>query len=176
MTETYKAYAEALFALAAEDGRERSFLAFLEEISGLLNGDCDLFNFLSAPNIPFDAREKLLSQIIGDMPEHIFSYTALLCKKGLLRSFDSCLQEYRLLLFARESVVMAKVISAVPLSEHEKQALVSKLEKTSKKKVVLSYEVDSSVIGGVLIEMDGKRIDGTLRHRLAELKGVMANE
>ena len=176
MTETCKAYAEALFTLALEEGKEREFLDSLKEISALLSDNQELFAFLKAPNIPFEAREEVLAQVLSDMHDYISSFFMLLCKKGFMASFDSCVEEYQALLNAKDQVVKAKVTTAIPLTEKEESELKAKLEKISKKKVVLTCVVDGSIMGGVLIEMDGKRMDGTLRHRLTELKGVLGNE
>ena len=67
----------------------------------------------------------------------------------------------------------AKIISAVELSEDEKERIILKLEKESGKKIKAEYVVDKSIIGGIIIESDGKIIDGSLRYKLKDIKDVM---
>ncbi|MBR5121311.1 MAG: ATP synthase F1 subunit delta, partial [Oscillospiraceae bacterium] len=63
-----------------------------------------------------------------------------------------------------------------PLTDEEKAALTQKLEKKCKGKVELSCEVDPSIMGGLIIEMQDTVIDGSLRQRLRDMKDVMRHE
>ena len=67
-------------------------------------------------------------------------------------------------------IVEAHVTSAVALSDTDREALRQKLEQMSKKKVTLVTSVDPSVIGGVRVEMDGKRYDNTIQNKLGRLR------
>ena len=72
-----------------------------------------------------------------------------------------------------KSIVAATITSVVPLTDDEKQRLVEKLEKTSGKKVAAKWEIDESILGGIVVEMDDKILDGSLKRRLHEVKEVM---
>ena len=63
--------------------------------------------------------------------------------------------------------------SAVELTDDEKKKLKLKLEKMSGKSLILKCTVDKSVLGGVIVKMDGKIMDGSLKHRLEEVKEVI---
>ena len=78
-------------------------------------------------------------------------------------------------LMYRESVreSRASVVSAAPLSEEEKAKLVASLEKRSGRRVRPEYRVDPSLLGGLVVEMDGTRMDGSLRQRLRDVKEAM---
>ena len=109
----------------------------------------------------------------GLIPEQVLSYLQLLCEKGRMPYFMESVEEYQQLLDASERIVNAKVTSAVELTEEEKQKLISKLEMMEKGKVRAEYFVDASLLGGLIVEVDGKVMDGSLRHRLHEVKEVM---
>ena len=53
---------------------------------------------------------------------------------------------------------------------------IDKLKKLTGKEIVVKEKIDPSVLGGVLLQMDGKRYDNTVRHRLAAIKQTMAGE
>ena len=74
----------------------------------------------------------------------------------------------------RHRVVRARVTSAVPLTEGEKNALRLKLEKDGGT-VTLDCVVDPEIMGGVIVETEDRVIDGSLRHRLREMKDVMTH-
>ena len=77
------------------------------------------------------------------------------------------------LLDASSRVIYAKITSAVVLTDAEKAKLIRKLEDTHKGKVQAEYLVLPELLGGVIVEIDGKILDGSLRHRLREMKDVM---
>ena len=52
-------------------------------------------------------------------------------------------------------------------------ALRLKLEKQSGRNVLLECSTDSTLLGGIVVEMDGKILDGSIRRRLQEVKEVM---
>ena len=174
MTEISKEYAEALFLLACEEGEERSFLEALEETEALFREAPELSELLSSPSIPLKERLDVCVATLGNgLPEHVLSFLRLLCEKGRIRSFESCVEEYRRLLRIKESRIYAKVVSAVPLTEDELAALTKNLEKKSGKTVSLECSVDPTLLGGLTVEIEGTVMDGSLRHRLREVKEVM---
>ena len=63
--------------------------------------------------------------------------------------------------------------SAVALTEREKTELKEKLEKRLGRTIRLECAIDPSLLGGLLVQVDGRVIDGSLKHRLHEIKEVM---
>ena len=53
-------------------------------------------------------------------------------------------------------------------------ALKAKLEAMSGKTVTLTFRVDAEIMGGVIVEFDGKVMDGSVRHRLRELTDAIS--
>ena len=71
----------------------------------------------------------------------------------------------------------AKLFEALELLEKEKgipkSYMIEKLEAANHGKVHAEYFVDASLLGGAIVEMDGKIMDGSLRRRLRDVKEVM---
>ena len=174
MTDISKEYAEALFLLACEEGEESAIMTALEDTAAVFEDSPQLMDLLSSPGIPMKERQEVIATIFGGrLPTHVFSFLCLLCEKGRICSLALCAEEYRRLLRIKESVVCAKVVSAVPLTEDEINGLTRKLEKQSGHTVQLDCSVDPSLLGGLIVEMNGTVMDGSLRHRLHEVKEVM---
>ncbi len=174
MTEQSKDYAEALFALAAETGAQKDCLGGLEFAQSVLFENPEYIELLASPAIPQDERTALLEEALsGAMPEHALSFVQLLCAHGRIRSLPDCVEEYRRLYQASVSLSTATVTSAVALTEEQKQRLTHKLEQISGRTVLLSCTVDESLLGGITVQLDGTVLDGSLRHRLHEVKEVM---
>lgn len=174
MTEVIKEYAEALFILAAEENNEQKYMDALNVALKAFEEEPDYIEFLSAPGIPVGERIGSIEGVFGEnLPTNVVSLLQLLCEKGRISSFKSCVKEYHSLLMAKINTTSAFVTSAVELTEDEKTALIRKLEKISGNTVELHLSIDESLLGGLIVEMNGTVMDGSLRQRLREVKEVM---
>ena len=175
MTEMSKEYATALFMLAREEGSEKEYAEALEKVSAAFEEESEYMEFLSSPSIPVKERLSAIEQAFAEaVPENVLSFLQLLCEKGRIRSLKGCVEEYGRLLDAFENTSVAKVVSAVPLTEDEKRRLMKKLEKMCGHTVTMFCDVDGELLGGMVIELDGKVMDGSLRSRLHEVKDVIS--
>lgn len=174
MAEIGKEYGTALFMLACEENEKRSYAEALENVKDTFVRYPQYPELLSSPSIPLNERLGLIDEAFtGRLPEHVLSYLKLLCEKGRIPCFMESVDEYKALLDASEHIASARITSAVELTEAEKQKLICKLEATEKCKVEAEYFVDATLLGGLIVEMDGRIMDGSLRHRLQDIKEVM---
>lgn len=174
MTEISKEYAEALFSLACETGEEVATRSALETVAKTFEEIPSFMEFLHSPAIPLRERLTMIEQNLAPhLPERVVSWLCLLCEKGRIASFPECVKEYNRLLDAKESIFTATVTSAVALTPSERTALKQKLENMSGHAVTLDCSVDPTLLGGMVVEMNGTVMDGSLRHRLRKVKEVM---
>lgn len=169
-----KEYATALFMLAKEEHSHEEYLDALEKVSKAFEQVPEYMIFLSSPSIPkFDRITALEEAFATRVPKHVLSLLQILCEKNCIKSFKRCTEEYVKLYNASKMVSTAKVRSVVPLTEEEKQRLKEKLEKISGNTVILKYSTDKTLLGGIIVEMDGKILDGSIRRRLHDMKEVI---
>ncbi len=174
MTEISKEYGTALFMVACEENKQKSYAEALEAIQEAFLENPQYQELLASPSIPLNERLSVIDTVFADsVPEHILSYLKLLCEKGRISYFMESVQAYKELFDASQRVSNAKITSAVELTEDEKQKIITKLEILLKGKVQAEYFVDGDLLGGFIVETDGKILDGSLRRRLHEIKGVI---
>lgn len=173
MTDLSREYAEALFALAAEIDQTKDYLEALESVGAALTDNPDYVELLACPAIPKEERDGLLAQSFGSLPEQVLAFVQLLCAHGRIRSLGDCIDEYRLLYQTAVAMSTAEVVSAVPLTEEEKDRLAETLSARMGRTVTLTCTVDESLLGGMVVRVDGKVLDGSLRSRLHAVKEVM---
>ena len=174
MTDIAKEYGGALFILACEENAKHEYFEAIKAVRSSIEETPELGLLLSSPGIPLGDRLSTIEKVFGEsVPEHVLSYLQLLCEKGrmalLLPSFD----EYEALLLHSERISKATVTSAVPLTDEQKDRLKLKLERTCNCKVETEYFIDESLLGGLIVEIDGKIMDKSLRRQLSEIKDVM---
>ncbi len=175
MTSIAEEYAAALFTLAAEENVKREVAESLEAVRDLCAENVEYLDLLCAPSIPLDERLSLIEAAFGEqLHEYAVSFVKLVCERGHIRELDACIHEYLKLYEASDGIATAYVTSATELDENERAALTAKLEKRLSRKVELVCDVDASILGGVIVKVDGAIMDGSLKTKLAEVGEIIA--
>ena len=174
MNEISKEYGTALFALACEENAKHEYASALRTVKELLDESPEYKELISSPAIPLSDRLAIIEQAFSKtVPEHVLSYLQLICEKGRFSCFNESVEQYNALLDASEQISAAKITSAIELTNEEKEKLVSKLESRYHCRISAEYYIDDAMLGGLIVELDGKILDGSLRQRLREVKEVM---
>lgn len=174
MTAIYKEYAEALFILARECGEEKKVLSELEGVCEVFLENSEYMDFISCPSIPYTERTDALAEAFVDLSEHALSFLCILCERGRIRELFDCVKEYKRLFDALSNTKTAQVYTSVAMTDEEKKRLTQKLEKKYNCTVSLECHIDESLLGGVVIELDGRVLDGSVKSQLHQLKDVIS--
>lgn len=175
MADVAKEYGAALFMVAVEENECQQYALELEKITAAFEANPEFEVLLASPNISLRERTASINAVFGGaLSEKVLSFLCLLCEKGRMDCFSEAAMEFNSLFADLKRVSNALVTSAVALSDSQKQRLKEKLEKRFGGQVNLEYKIDSSLIGGVTVEINGRVIDGSLRHRLSDVKDVIA--
>ena len=170
-----KEYAIALYELAREKNAAFEVGEGLRYIRRAMDDTPEYKAFLEAPGIPMDDRLASIDAAFeGEIHELAVSFLAILTRHGAVLRLDDCIKEYETLynLSVRRSV--AHITSAVELTDEEKAKLKDKLTKISGNEIEMRYEVDPTILGGGVVDMDGTSFDGSLKRRLKNMKEVMS--
>lgn len=174
MTQTTKEYAEALFALALETDSADAFSQALKTAKTVFEDNPDYIEMLACYGIPAAERTAAVGDVFGDrLPEYVLSFIQLLCEHGHIKRFFDCAAEYDKLYFEWRRISTVKVISAVELTPDQKARLDIKLAALCQRDIQTVYTLDKGILGGLVIEVDGKVIDGSVKRRLHEVKEVI---
>ncbi|MCH5285862.1 MAG: ATP synthase F1 subunit delta [Christensenellaceae bacterium] len=174
MTETSRGYASALFDLAVDSHIEDLTQKALHEVKTVLCGTPDALATLASPAIPMKERLAMLEQVWGEtLPGDVMGFLQVLCRNGHIRELGDCVTAFDDLLDTARKLSTATVVSAVELTDAEKDTLQKRLEQRLGRTIRLECSVDPSLLGGLIVEVDGRVMDGSLKHRLHEIKEVM---
>ena len=77
---------------------------------------------------------------------------------------------FNLMKLAAENTINVQVTTAYKLEEKEKSNIAQLIGKLTDKKADIIEEVDASLIGGVIIEWDGKTMDHSIKGKLDKLR------
>ena len=177
MTEFGREYGEGLYALCAEERFERDALLEVQALKESFRENGDFIRLLGNMTLSKEQRVQIVDDTLkGSVHEYVLSFLKLLVERGGIHEFAECADAYRACYNRDHGVVEAEVTTAQPLDAGQRQKLIEKLQSMTGKEVVIKEKVDASVLGGVLLQMDGKRYDSTVAHRLQAIRQAMAGE
>jgi F-type H+-transporting ATPase subunit delta len=164
-------YALALFRAALQRGALDPVAADLESVRELLRADPRFADLLAAPDVPVADKQALLGRVLnGRVGPVVQELLSLLLAKGRFGLLPAATVRYRELLEEERGIVRAKAVTAVRLTDPEKTKLVERLQKVTGKKVLMTESVDPAILGGVLVTVGDRIIDGSVRSALRDLR------
>jgi len=169
-----RSYAEALFQVARAEETLDRVEEELTRLSRSLDSNAELREFLSNPQISSDGKKSALFQIFGGKVSPItLHWMNMVVDQGRQRRLPALIEAFLTLTEDARDKVTAEVITSIPLSEDLTKRLEQELSKVTKKRVFLKPMVDDSILGGVIVKIENKVIDGSVKHRLEEIKNEM---
>nr|YP_010904264.1 ATP synthase CF1 subunit delta [Catenella fusiformis]WCH57515.1 ATP synthase CF1 subunit delta [Catenella fusiformis] len=164
-------YAEALLEYARKNQLINEVNESLTFISDLLSMSTDLKSFLSNPLITSVVKKNILIELLSDqVNDFILKFLLVLIDRGRITLLTSIISKYSNLAYKLNSITIAKVSTSITLTEEQQEALISKLkEMTESKCVKLEINIDTSLIGGFMIQIGSKIIDTSLSGKLKQM-------
>lgn len=177
MTEFGREYGNGLYALCAEEKIEGDVLEELRELQSLFRQNPDFIRLLSNMSLSKQERVAIADHALrGQTHPYVLNFLKLLVERGAIHAFPDCCQAFQEGYNADHKTVEAEATTAQPLSKEQREKLIRRLSEMTGKEISLREKVDPAVLGGVLLQMDGKRYDNTLRRRLDRIRQDIAGD
>ena len=171
MTGLAREYGEGLYELARDEDLGLLIFEQLDDISAILKEQPQFIRLLCSRAVDRETRLKIVDDtFLNHVHPYVTNFMKLLVEKEHFDAFPLCCEWFHQRFNEDNRVVEADVTSAVALTEDELAALRVKLAHIAGRQVKLITSVDPSLIGGVRVEMDGRRYDNTIQDRLGRLK------
>jgi F-type H+-transporting ATPase subunit delta len=170
---TYRidAYANALFEVASAEGRLDEVEDELFRFSRALQSSDSLRNTLTDEALPAARRQAVVEDLLGGKatPTTV-QLVGFVIGSGRGRDLPAIIARLVERAASTKQRAVAEVRSAVPLTDDQKTRLAAALANATGKAVEVKVIIDPAVLGGLLAQVDDQVIDGTVRHRLDQLK------
>lgn len=165
-----RAYAQSLIELsgdpaAVSTGQE------LAAIRQILADNKPFRLYLADPGISIESREATIKCIFGGRASQlVVNFLGLLNSKNRLRLLEEIIAAYAHLLDAKLGQIHATLTVATALSPADLAEVQSRVSKALGKSATLEQKVDDSIIGGLVLRVEDKIIDASVRQQLKAMK------
>ena len=136
-----------------------------------MNEDQNLSQFLFSPVIKKDDKKEVINKLFA---AHICKVTGdflnLLADSDRIDIVSDILNQFSVFYNASRNIVKPLIKSAVELNSEQKNAIEYKLQTKLNKKIEPEYVTDSSIIGGLVIEIEDKTIDCSLKNKFENMQ------
>jgi F-type H+-transporting ATPase subunit delta len=169
-------YAQAVYELAIEKKQIIEVEAQLNTVAQTITSHQELATFLYHPRVPLQAKKSLLKSVFGnDVAVYVLNFLLLIVDKRRESFLPQIIEQFVVLANEARNIAIAKVTTFLPLSDSEEVALTQKLAILTGKNIQLQIHTDPSIIGGVIVRLGDKLIDGSVKRQLDRLKVQLLN-
>jgi F-type H+-transporting ATPase subunit delta len=168
-------YASALFELASEAGTVTAVESDLDSLGRALAESADLRALTTNPEIGRGAQGAAIDGVAGvlGISELTKRFLGVLAQNRRLAQLPKVVQAFRAIAAAQRGEVTAEATSAHALTDAQIEQLKQKLTAREGRTVKLTTKVDPDLLGGLVVTIGSKRIDGSIRTRLNSLAQAM---
>lgn len=171
-----KRYARALVSLGDEEGAVDRFQAALARIDETFGGAPELVSVLADPAYAAEAKRSILEEVLQklNVPATVTSFMLLLQERNRLSIFPQIVETFGALADERAGIVRARVTAARELTPDQLGEVKTALSKLAAgKRVELTVDLDTSIIGGLVTRIGDMVFDGSVRTELERIEDTL---
>ena len=167
-------YAEALLMLGQRHEAVVEYGALLEAVAGAVMTEPRLEAILASPRVPKERKKKLLRDALtGRAPAPFVRYLESIVQRGRQGLFHEMAKAYEALLDAHLGRVHAAVSTACAVDPDLAKEIAASLAKLVGKEVLPHFRTDPRLLGGLVVRIGDRVLDGSVRRRLSQLRHSM---
>jgi F-type H+-transporting ATPase subunit delta len=163
-----KRYAQAAFGIALESGTIASWRADLGDIAAVL-AESNAAGVFGDGRIPLGQRLAMVERALDVQPLAL-NLAKLLVSKGRSADARAVAEAFGRMADEQEGIVHASITAAVDLSPQQVAGIEQRLSSSLGKKVQVTSAVDPGIVGGLVVRVGDRMVDGSVRTRLKRLR------
>lgn len=172
-----KTYGDALFAVAQEECRLDEFFEAAVGLVEILCANEDFGKLMNHPKIMKEDKVKIVEETFGNrIPKEMVGLLTVMVTKGRQEEIISVLSYFIELVKEEKKIGTVEVTSSVELDSEQKKQVENKLLATTKyQSLEMNFKVDETLIGGMIIRIGDRVVDGSVKTKLYNLSRELRN-
>jgi F-type H+-transporting ATPase subunit delta len=164
-------YAKAFFSLAKEKNKLESFKIDIEKVADVCRQSPDFIQLLESPVVSTSKKAELIKQIFKSKVNPLTLNFLLLILQNKREDFIPGICHNFLELIRKDmNVKSAMLVTAIEIDSRTIDKIKILLEKELKATVELNTQIDSEIIGGLILRIEDKQYDASVTAQLRKIK------
>lgn len=166
-----KTYGEALFELAMEENKSQLLLEEVQELIQVLEANPDFDKLMKHPGIAKQEKVETMKNVFkGRVCDELVGFLEVVLMKGRYGELPAIFDYFIEKMKEVSKIGIAHVTTAVELTEAQKADVEKRLlETTSYETMEMHFQVDNSIIGGMIIRIKDRVVDSSIRTKIDDL-------
>ena len=163
-------YSKAIFEIAEEKNQVKEIYEMLNSAMVLYRTDKEFKNFILNPLIDNEQKKSVLNEIFGKDNSENLNNLLYILDKGRMNCIKYIVAEYLKIYYRKNRILDVKATFTKELTDEQKKKLIDKLSQKTGKEINLEIKIDKDILGGGIIKIGDKIIDGSIRRELDNWK------
>ena len=163
-------YAEALFQLGEQSGNVERYAELLDAVAAAVEQTPRVQAVLMSPRVPKAEKARLLGGALRSAPREFVLFLQAVVRRGRQPLLRAIATEYLGLLDQKLDRVRAGVTLARTPDDKLKRGIQEALSRQLGKQVIPAFTVDPEILGGTIVRVGERVLDGSLRRRMTKLR------
>ncbi|WP_373078463.1 ATP synthase F1 subunit delta [Fusobacterium nucleatum] len=163
-------YSKAIFDIAEEKKQVKEIYELLNSAMVLYRTDKEFKNFIRNPLISNEEKKLVLNEIFGKDNRDNLNILLYILDKGRINCIKYIVAEYLKIYYRKNRILDVRATFTKELTDEQKKKLIDKLSQKTGKEINLEIKIDKNILGGGVIRIGDKIIDGSIRRELDNWK------
>ena len=163
-------YSKAIFEIAEEKNQVKEIYEMLNSAMVLYRTDKEFKNFILNPLIDNEQKKSVLNEIFGKDNSENLNILLYILDKGRMNCIKYIVAEYLKIYYKKNRILDVRATFTKELTDEQKKKLIDKLSQKTGKEINLEIKIDKNILGGGVIRIGDKIIDGSIRRELDNWK------
>ena len=169
-----KKYAQLLYQVAVKEDDINQISAHLHSLRSILKSVPELNQLLITRRVGVQDKMIMLKNILGDkISDIVMDLMVLLMENGHMMLFREVVKRFDYLKDKDSEIIKVQITSSSRLSDDEVQRISLNIENKIQKKVDVTMETDTSIVGGIKLRVGNTLIDGSVSNRLQKMRDTL---
>ena len=163
-------YAEALFEMGERSGNVDLYADLIDGVAAAVETTPQVQAVLMSPRVPKSEKARILGDAMQGAPREFALFLQALVRRNRHRILRDIAREYLGLLDVKLQRVRAGVTLARTPDEKQQRAIQEMLSRQLNKQVIAAFSVDPEILGGAIVRVGDRVLDGSVRRRMTKLR------
>jgi F-type H+-transporting ATPase subunit delta len=163
-------YAEALYEAAVDGDAVPQVASDVDAFAAAVQESAELGMALEDPEIDSRSKATVIDALAADAHPLVRNFLHVLVDRGRIAEFLEIAEAFRERVARAEDRIEVEAVTAVPLPDDLRERVVESIRSKTNATVELTESVDPDVVGGLVLHVGEVVVDGSVRHRLEELR------